>query len=146
VRVRHWLDKDWVVATRVETSTSGLVPTAFLTRTLMLDDLLSKCAEGSTPSALMSIDALVAGDTSGEPTTTTTGDSTLTSCVCDNQSSHDTELALTYGAEVTPRRWVDRRWVVCTASDGSTGIVPAAILVPDPSSILPFVNPISAER
>jgi hypothetical protein len=136
VRIRTWVNSDWVVAsTNDDRATPGLVPTAYLTATPSVEVLLQLCtARGDL---MQSIDKLVEPSAGGDVK------STVAAAVCDTTPDNELELPLSLGETVTLIRWVDENWLLATAKDGTMGIVAANILTPHPTTILPHAKPIA---
>lgn len=136
MRIRTWVNSDWVVAsTNDDRATPGLVPTAYLTATPSVEVLLQLCtARGDL---MQSIDKLVEPSAGGDVK------STVAAAVCDTTPDNELELPLSLGETVTLIRWVDENWLLATAKDGTMGIVAANILTPHPTTILPHAKPIA---
>jgi len=133
VRIRVWVDPQWVVATSLDPETqdkTGLVPVVFLARTDPVLHLLRLC--GSRAEPMQSIDKLVERSVAEDD-----GGSRLVVVQVGNSANHELELATAPGDIVSLHRWVDANWLVATARNGEVGIIPAAALAPAPALVLP---------
>ena len=143
IRVRHWVNPEWVVASTVEGDHLGMVPVGFLSHTPHMDHLLHFCESRGDP--LQSVDKLVEKSADEAAVEAAAAKCPTAIAVHDVVAEHDLELSLTAGAAVSLVQWVDANWVIATTQTGAAGIVPAGCLVPDPSTLLPQTNVIANE-